>query len=261
VRGKPELFADHYSQATLFYRSQTPVEQAHIRGALRWATKSGAGRAPVCRDAAQHRRIAHGNVARDLGMELPEPLPLLIKPRKPEVTTSPALSLFARPGDGGIRSRRIAILVADGVDVDGADVARGPCCRRCRTPRRSEARQRESDDGDSIEVEVTLETMPSVLVDAVAVPAGDAAANSLGNIGQAAEFIVNAYRHCKPILALGAGCELVRSAGVPGSASSSDADPGLMLIDNNDAKRALPAFIDGYAKHRHYARQMDPPPV
>jgi catalase len=36
VRGKPEFFADHYSQATLFYRSQTPVEQAHIRGALRF---------------------------------------------------------------------------------------------------------------------------------------------------------------------------------------------------------------------------------
>ena len=32
----------------------------------------------------------------------------------PEVTASPALSLFARPGDGSIRTRRVAILVADG---------------------------------------------------------------------------------------------------------------------------------------------------
>jgi catalase len=198
---------------------------------------------------------------RDLGMELPEPLPLLIKPRKPEVTTSPALSLFARPGDGGIRSRRIAILVADGVDVDGAKTLHAGLAAEGAVPRYVGPRlgSVQSDDGDSIEVEVTLETMPSVLVDAVAVPAGDAAANSLGNIGQAAEFIVNAYRHCKPILALGAGCELVRSAGVPGSASSSDADPGLMLIDNNDAKRALPAFIDAIAKHRHYARPIPRP--
>ena len=30
VRGKPEKFADHYTQATLFWNSQTPVEQAHI---------------------------------------------------------------------------------------------------------------------------------------------------------------------------------------------------------------------------------------
>ena len=38
----------------------------------------------------------------------------------PEVATSPALSLFARPGDGSIRARRVAILVADGVDGKAA---------------------------------------------------------------------------------------------------------------------------------------------
>ena len=32
VRAKPEKFADHYTQARLFYESQTPVEQdAHRR--------------------------------------------------------------------------------------------------------------------------------------------------------------------------------------------------------------------------------------
>ena len=30
VRGKPEKFADHYTQATLFWNSQTAVEKAHI---------------------------------------------------------------------------------------------------------------------------------------------------------------------------------------------------------------------------------------
>ena len=34
---------------------------------------------------------------------------------KPEVAQSKALSLFARPGDGGIRGRKVAIIVADGV--------------------------------------------------------------------------------------------------------------------------------------------------
>ena len=36
VRGKPEKFADHYTQAALFYNSQTPVEQAHIVRAFRF---------------------------------------------------------------------------------------------------------------------------------------------------------------------------------------------------------------------------------
>ena len=57
-------------------------------------------------------------VAAGLGIrEMPEPMPK-VRPKdvKPEVSASPALSLFARPGDGGIRSRRVAILVADGCD-------------------------------------------------------------------------------------------------------------------------------------------------
>jgi catalase len=36
VRGKPERFADHYSQATLFWNSQTAVEKTHIVKAFRF---------------------------------------------------------------------------------------------------------------------------------------------------------------------------------------------------------------------------------
>ena len=49
-----------------------------------------------------------------------EPLPTSSVEPEPEVTQSPALSLFAGPGEQGIRTRRIAILVADGVDVASA---------------------------------------------------------------------------------------------------------------------------------------------
>jgi catalase len=36
LRGHPEKFAEHYNQATLFFNSQTPEEQAHIAGAFRF---------------------------------------------------------------------------------------------------------------------------------------------------------------------------------------------------------------------------------
>ena len=36
VRAKPEKFADHYTQARLFFESQTPVEQDHIANAFRF---------------------------------------------------------------------------------------------------------------------------------------------------------------------------------------------------------------------------------
>ena len=42
VRGKPEKFADHYTQATLFWNSQSPVEQAHIVRALPLRAHEGA---------------------------------------------------------------------------------------------------------------------------------------------------------------------------------------------------------------------------
>src|ERR1700710_1507247 len=36
VRGKPEKFAEHYNQATLFWNSQSDVEKAHIIAAFRF---------------------------------------------------------------------------------------------------------------------------------------------------------------------------------------------------------------------------------
>ena len=57
-------------------------------------------------------------VADGIGVtDLPDPLPkVLPRAPKPEVQTSKALSLLARPGEEGIKTRRIAILVADGTD-------------------------------------------------------------------------------------------------------------------------------------------------
>ena len=93
-------------------------------------------------------------------------------PPVPEVASSPALSLFARPGESSIRTRRIAILVADGVDGKSAAALHAGLSGRAgraafcgRPPGR-----RASRDGDAIEVDVTFETMPSVLFDALVVP-------------------------------------------------------------------------------------------
>ena len=53
-------------------------------------------------------------VAEGLGLDLPDPLPLALEIRvKPEVTSSPALSLTALPGDAGVRTRKVAVLVAN----------------------------------------------------------------------------------------------------------------------------------------------------
>ena len=267
VRGKPEKFADHYSQATLFWNSQTPVERAHIVRAFRFELtkvqvpaireRMVSSLANVAGDLAQ--RVAEG-----LGIDVPEAMPKAIaRARKPEVQTSPALSLFARPGDGGIRARRIAILVADGVDGAQLKELHAGLLQAGAVPRVVGVRlgQVETTDSEMIDVEVTLETGPAVLYDAVAIPGGRKASVALGSAGHAVEFIKDQYRHCKPILALHEATALVENAGVPARLESGEVDPGLLLAEKGGAKQALSDFIKAIARHRHFEREVDPPAV
>jgi catalase len=260
VRGSPEKFADHYSQATLFWNSQTPVEKNHIIRAFRFELTKVQTSAIRQRMVASLANVADDlveGVAQGLGMEVPEPLPRAMeRRRRPEIDSSRALSLFALPGDGSIRTRRVAILVADGIDGDAAKALHDGLSAAGAVPRFVGGRlgQVTSEQGERLDVEVTLETSPSVVYDALVVPGGREAAQMLGNLGHAAEFIKDQYRHCKPILALGDGTALVENAGDP--------DPGLLLFPEDGAyKQALPKFIAAIAAHRHFAREMDPPEV
>jgi catalase len=267
VRGKPERFADHYTQATLFWNSQTAVEKAHIIRAFRFELSRAQIPAVRERVVAMLANVANdlaASVAQGLGIPTPAALPKVIeKPPVSEIEASPALSLFARPGDGSIRTRRIAILVADG--VAGADVkalhdgltAQGavPCFVGARLG------SVQSADGEPIEVEASLEAVPAVLYDALLVPSGREAIKTLGNLGHAAEFVKEQYRHCKPILVLGAGQDLVENAGVPLTLSTGEPDPGVLKFPDEHVEEALALFAEAIAKHRHFAREMDPPRV
>ncbi len=75
----------------------------------------------------------------------------------------------------------------------------------------------------------------TMLYDALVVPGGRAAVVALGNLGHAREFIMDQYRHCKPILALGAGTELIEDAGLSVRLADGNEDPGLILWPDGDA--------------------------
>jgi len=267
VRGKPEKFADHYSQATLFWASQTAAEKAHIIGAFRFELtkvqvpairlRMVSSLANVAADLAQ-------GVAAGLGSEVPEPMPkALAREPKVEVKSSKQLSLLARPGDGRIRTRRIAILVADGVDGDAVETLHAGLLQQGAVPRIVGARlgQVQSEQGEAIDVEITLETSPAVLYDALAIPGGNDAVQALGNLGHALEFVKDQYRHCKPILAIGAGAKLIENAGASAMLQSGEQDPGVLVFEEGEAKEALPRFVAAIARHRHFERELDPPPV
>ena len=262
VRGKPEKFADHYTQATLFWVSQSQVERAHIVRAFRFEltkVQTPAVRERVVAQLANVSDELAEAVADGLGIEVPEPLPSSIRPAKPEVTESQALSLFARPGRGDVAGRKIAILVAAGVDGEGALTVHRTLTEAGAVPRIVAARLGpvESGTGDPLEPDATLETMPSCLFDAVVVPDGEASAATLSSLGHAVEFVKDQYRHCKTILALGAGQALLEKAALPRDRD----DPAVIVAPTGKAGAGTKAFLAALAKHRNWDRAMDPPTV
>ncbi len=267
VRGKPEKFAEHYNQARLFYESQSEVEKTHIMKAYRFELTRVQTAGVRRRVVAQLRNVSEDlaqQVAEGLGMALPEPLPLLLaNPPRPEVQTSPALSLFARPGEEGIKTRRIAILVADGANGEAATSLHEALAEQGAVPRfvGSVLGRVNADSDLPIEVEVTLETAPGVLWDAVVLPDGEDALAALAADGHVHEFLKDQYRHCKPILAMGASVDLLEDLGISATLESGAADPGLLVFGPEDLEAAVAAFIEALIAHRHYARETDPPAV
>jgi catalase len=267
VRVKPEKFADHYTQATLFFESQTPQEQAHIAAAFRFELSK------VTVPAVRERVVASllnaspelaAKVAEGLGMELPAPLPRALEnPAAPEVDQSPALSLLARPGDGGIRTRKVAILVADG--AEGASIGKlvTALVQAGAVPRLIGPRlgTYTAAGGEKIEADASMENSPGFLFDALALPDGLAAVEALAADGHSMEFVKDQYRHCKSILAFGASQALLTEAGIPMSLPDGSADPGLILADAAHADTAAGDFIAAIGLHRHPSRDADPPRV
>ncbi|MGV3593492.1 MAG: catalase [Gammaproteobacteria bacterium] len=268
VRGKPEKFAEHYNQATLFWNSQTEVEKQHIIRAFRFELTKVQTVAVRRRMVAGLRNVAEElaqGVADGLGMELPDPLPRAI-PRtpKPEVTTSPPLSLLVRPGEVGIQARRIAILVADGIEGASAVRLHNLLAAQGAVPRFVGIKLGSvtCDDDAAIEAEVSMEATPSVLYDALVLPGGGAGTRNLLRSGHAIECVKDAYRHCKSILVLGTSSALLAEAGIPPALPDGSDDPGLLQFDEGtDIETAAAEFTQAIARHRHFERETDPPLV
>ena len=266
VRGKAERFADHYTQATLFWNSQSDVEKQHIINAFRFELSR-------VQTPAVRERMVSGllNVARELAepvaaglgiRELPAPMPkVMTRDVTPEVSVSPGLSLFARPGDGSIRARRVAIIVADGCDGDVMTAVADRLTNEGAVPRfvSTTLGSVQPATGDAIEIDVSLEAAPAVLYDALVLPTGSAAVDALGDDGRTLEFIKDQYRHCKPILALGESHQLLRACRIDTTLPGERPDPGVIVA--SDPVTAIDAFVTAIGKHRHFARETDPPRV
>ncbi|WP_313079344.1 catalase [Pulveribacter sp.] len=262
IRAKPEKFAEHYAQARLFLESQTLAEQAHIAAAFRFELSKVTVPAVRERMVASLRNVSEelaAQVGEGLGMDpLPAPLaPAMANPPEPEVTRSEFLSLMARPGDGSIAGRKVAIVVGPDTDAALARELQQALLERGAVGRFVGARIGPvAAQGGELDADASTENSPAFLFDALAIPG---ASEQMARDGHVDEFVRDTYRHCKPIFASGAAADLVRRVLPPDLDTA--VDPALLLQDDNAGQKALQRFVALLGEPRDFSRETDPPRV
>jgi catalase len=201
VRLRAESFADHYSQARLFYRSQTAIEQAHLASALVFELSK------CSFDHVRDRVLANlGNVDADLARRvaagLNVPLPPASKPAVPpiDMKPSPALRIVGKYPDS-LMGRAVGILVTDGADGSVVKAVRKACEAEGATVKivAPKIGGVTLQSGKLLKADGQLAGTPSVVFDAVAlVVSEDGCAQLLGN-SAAIDFVHNAFVHLKAI--------------------------------------------------------------
>ncbi|HTB76439.1 MAG TPA: catalase [Polyangiaceae bacterium] len=225
-RVRAERFADHYSQARLFYRSQTPPEQAHIASALVFELSKvdalHVREAMVGHlrhvDEALAKRVAHGLAIDVLPAAPPTHAPVR------EMARSAALPIISRMKDT-LEGRAIGILVNDGSDakvvahLKEAAMAAGATVKIV-APRVGSVK---FSDGSSAPADGQLAGTPSVLFDAIAIVLTPDGATTLAKDASALTFPRDAFAHLKAIAVNEGGRALLHAAGVPGDGAVIDA--------------------------------------
>lgn len=256
IRGRSDSFRDFYNQARLFWNSLSSIEQQHMVSAAHFELGKVEGRAIQERMVAHFARIDSElatRVAAGLGLAKPADITPSSMTRKSE-----ALSML-EPGEQ-VQSRKVAILVAEevreadvkavqstlqqsGVVVNVVSKGLGGC---------------PGEDNGTIPIDKTYSTTASVLFDAVIIPGGRHS-EALQQNGDARHFIQEAFKHGKPLGAVGEGVSVFQACCLPGvslaSSPSVVSDHGVVsTASSQEIGPFLQAFHSAMAQHRHWER-------
>ncbi|MQT29289.1 catalase HPII [Pseudomonas helleri] len=248
IRQRSDSFSDHFSQARLFFNSMSKHEQEHIIAAYSFELGK------VEREHIRARQVDEilanidlelaRRVAENLG--LPAPKAGTVPARKTSVSASPALSQ-ANLLPSNIKTRKVAVLAANGVEGKAIEALKkaltaqgahakllGPTSAPVKTA-----------EGKLLNVDGSMEGLPSVAFDAVFVPGGAESIKALSGDGVALHYLLEAYKHLKPIAVHGDARQLLDVLHL-------QVDDGLLAIkDAQDLK----AFFAAIAQHRVWARE------
>ena len=282
LRARGAKFFDHFSQATLFWNSQSDSERDHIVQALRFELGMLDRleiRERMVGMLGQVDRTLAGRVAEGLGLPatvtISGPLNLSVpadadekafQPRraKPPVDRSAALSMANTVKDTA-KTRKVAILCADGVDVAVVQAMQRALTEEGATSKIIAPRLGTlKGTGGVVAVDYSLLNAASVLFDAVFVPGGDKSVQALASGASALLFVREAYKHCKAIAAVGAGVGLLSVVGLGDNSSPEDNDRAASVMDGDEAiavgtveelPRVAARFVRAIGRHRNWDRE------
>lgn len=266
IRNRSKSFLDHFSQATLFFNSQSKEEQNHIIDALRF--ELGKVQIPEIRERmvgilTQVDKTLANKVAEGLGIIAKPPVqpmnhsvPADENPKdyQPIKTTSPVSSSkslsMASTNKTSIATRRIAFLAADGVDEASFNAMKKElenkgAVVKVIAPKLGAIK---GSQGTAIKVDESFLTATSVVYDALFIPSGNKSIDALTKEADAVHFLNEAYKHCKAIAATSEGMPLLKSSYI-----NIDANDGGIVIGKDTSFEKM--FVKAIAQHRFWERE------
>lgn len=200
LRIRSESFADHFSQARMFFVSQTEIEQAHIASAFVFELSKVELEHVRSRMLANLRNVDEGlakRVADGLAMPLPAAAHAAVKTQ--DLATSNKLSIV-KQGQPPMKGRKVGVLFDEGSDKVALDGLKKAIEGAGGTvffvaPKVGELALK----GGKRRADGQLAGSPSFLFDAIACAIMPDQAKKLAKDNAAQQWFMDAYGHCKTI--------------------------------------------------------------
>lgn len=261
IRKRSESFNDHFKQATLFWNSMSAIEKQHIIDAFQFEVGS-------VKDKTIKQRVVDlfNNVNHDLAIQIAKGIGAT--PPSTEINNniqgnSPALSQENTIFDAS--TRKVAILAHNGFNYTELSQIMDSVKEAGLYVEIISENQGviKSAEGNELEVGHNIHMAASVKYDAVYIPGGLESVECLKKLGNAKQFIKEAYKHCKTIAATNEGVELLRDCCLANIKLACDEtnsqvinEFGVLSVKNAiDLNNFASEFINLIAMHRHWARQ------
>nr|WP_287128962.1 catalase [Candidatus Cyanaurora vandensis] len=253
IRERSPSFADHFSQATLFWNSLSVPEKDHLVGAARFELGKVKEKTVQQRMVARFNEVDHElaeRIAEGLGLSAPAATETANHGQKSAALSQENTTKTAK-------GRKVAILAASGVcysDLTSLKQALNSQGVDCEVVSILGGTIK-STGGPEVEVQQTFLTAASVMFDAIYVPGGSESLTALKMNVDALQFIYEAYRHYKPIAANGKGVNLLIQAGIKGIDLNSPVPIALGIVTGHEASNSFTHnFLAAIKAHRHWSR-------